>query len=210
MQQDNKPRKKIALYVRTSTDNQSMGLAGQELELHNYVKAHPELNNKEVLTFIDEGKSGKLRSRPAFNELMHCVKREEIETLLVYSISRLARSLPHLLQITTDLSAHHCALISLKDPINTSSPAGVLSFHLLAAVAEFESSISSERTRSALSAARHKGTILGRPSELSLELRLRVLEERSKGVSLRVIAQMLDISSSMVYRTIKKSGVRSA
>ena len=210
MQQDNKPRKKIALYVRTSTDNQSMGLAGQELELHNYVKAHPELNNKEVLTFIDEGKSGKLRSRPAFNDLITRVKNQEIETLLVYSISRLARSLPHLLQITTDLSSHHCALISLKDPINTSSPAGVLSFHLLAAVAEFESSISSERTRSALSAARVKGTILGRPSEISPLLRQGVMDQRDKGASIRAIARLLDISSSMVYRIIKRSGVKSA
>ncbi|WP_321900081.1 recombinase family protein [Paraburkholderia heleia] len=137
-------------YARVSTEEQSL-----DLQLSALKAAGCDL------IFSDYGISGTKFDRPGLHEALHTAQSGD--ALVVWRLDRLGRSLRHLLQAVSDLGVRHVEFVSLTESIDTRSPTGMLMFHMIAALAEFERSLISERTRAGMTAARARGAKIGRP-----------------------------------------------
>jgi DNA invertase Pin-like site-specific DNA recombinase len=151
--------KRIALYFRVSTDDQTT--EPQRIELREYCTRRGWENVTEYADKI----SGAKFTRLGLNRLMNDVRNRRIDAVVCVKLDRLGRSLPHMAQIIAEMDANQVALIATSQGIDTSrdNPAGRLQMHVLMAVAEFERSLIKERTKAGLEAARARGSRLGRP-----------------------------------------------
>lgn len=152
---------------------------------------------------VIERASGARADRPELKRLLTDTLRAG-DTLVIWKLDRLARSLRHLLEIAADLKSRDVHLVSLTDGIDTTSAAGVLTFHLLGAIAEFERALILERTQAGLAEARKKGRVGGRPRVLSGKdlLAMRALGDEKK-FSPSDIAARFNISRATLYRYMK-------
>ncbi|KAB0644982.1 recombinase family protein [Burkholderia latens] len=141
-------------YARVSTDEQNLALQEDAL-----FRA-----GCEVL-YSDQGVSGAEFSRPGLNEAMAALSSGD--TLVVWRLDRLGRSLAKLIELISHLGKQDVGFVSLTESIDTSSAGGVLMFHMMAALSEFERRLISERTRAGMHAAREHGKRLGRKPLLS-------------------------------------------
>jgi DNA invertase Pin-like site-specific DNA recombinase len=89
------------------------------------------------------------------------------DTLVVWRLDRLGRSLPHLIALVTSLEQRGIGFKSLTEQIDTTTPSGKLIFHIFGALAEFERNLIRERTMAGLAAARARGRLGGRPKKLA-------------------------------------------
>jgi DNA invertase Pin-like site-specific DNA recombinase len=149
-----KPRHNATLgrligYARASTDDQ--GIEPQSDELH----------TAGCDIVLDEFASGADRSRPVLARLLRDIRPGD--TLVVVRLDRLARSVSHLLTVIERLEAMGAHFRSLRDPIDTTTPQGMFSLHVLGAVAQLERALIAERTKAGLRAARARGRIGGNP-----------------------------------------------
>lgn len=117
--------------------------------------------------YTDHGHSGSKFNRPGLEQAIHALSAGD--TLVVWRLDRLGRSLSGLVDLMDRLGRGGVHFHSVTESINTASSGGRLMFHMMAALAEFERSVISERTRAGLSAARARGKQLGRPRALSEE-----------------------------------------
>ncbi len=152
---------KCATYLRVSTDQQSID--PQRLELDSYIASR----GWEKVAEHSDVMSGAKITRSGLERLMAALRAGEYEAVLVVKIDRLARSIGHFAVLVDEFVKLGVALIVPGQGIDTSksNPAGKLQMHVLAAVAEFERSIISERTKAGLACARAKGHFLGKPSK---------------------------------------------
>lgn len=111
--------------------------------------------------FEDEGFSGSKVKRPGLDGALKTLKQGD--TLIVWKLDRLGRSMKHLIELTTQFEKDGIEFRSLSDAIDTSTPGGKLYFHLMGAFAEFESNLISERTKAGMAAAKARGQKMGRP-----------------------------------------------
>lgn len=140
-------------YARVSTEDQNTSLQIDALK------------NAGCDQFFEEKVSGKSKERP---ELEVCLKvLREGDTLVVWRLDRLGRSLDHLVQIIRDLESRKIGFRSLTESIDTTNAGGKLIFHIFAALAEFERNLISERTKAGLRAARARGRKGGRKAKLT-------------------------------------------
>ena len=186
-----------ALYVRTSTTDQD-GAA----QLHALKRAAEARGWLDVREFVDLGHSGAKASRPALDELKRAARAGEVRQVMVVGLDRLGRSLRDLLVLLDDLAAAGCSVVSLREGVDLSTPAGRLQVQILGALAEFERELIRERVRAGLDRARSKGTRTGRPigrprREVDV---VRALELRAEGRSWRSIAQALKVPRRTVER----------
>lgn len=140
-------------YARVSTEEQNTSLQIDALA------------NAECEQVFEEKISGKSKDR---SELDVCLKVLcEGDTLVVWRLDRLGRSLEHLVQIVRDLESRKIGFQSLTESIDTTNAGGKLVFHIFAALAEFERNLISERTKAGLKAARARGRKDGRKAKLT-------------------------------------------
>ena len=188
--------KRAAVYVRCSTAEQEIAL--QENELREFA----ERRGWEFQIFADRGQSGAKDSRPALNDLMRQLRRKKFDVLCVWALDRLARSLRQLLTIAEECKELGVDIVSLKQNIDTTLPAGRLTFQVLGAVAEFEREMLRTRVVAGMAQARRVGTHIGRParrrlSQFEIE-KIRLL--RSQGKSVRQLAKEFWASQWMIAR----------
>jgi len=150
-------------YARVSTDEQNLDLQTRALTSAGC----------DVL-FEDQGVSGASFSRPGLASMLTQLHTGDI--LVVWRLDRLGRSLRRLIELIEGLSARGIQFQSLTEAIDTTSCSGMLIFHMLAALAQFERSLIGERTRAGMQAARDRGCRLGRRPVLTLEQKAKVLE----------------------------------
>lgn len=176
-------------YARVSTDDQLLDLQIDALHGHG------------VETIYREHKSGKDTDRP---ELANCLKAMRSgDTLIVWRLDRLGRSLADLIRIVNDLEARGVGFASLTEQIDTTTPAGKLIFHVFAALAEFERSLIRERTHAGLTAARARGRVGGRHPKLTgkdLTMAKALMADKTQNVS--EIAKRFGVSRSTLYRLV--------
>jgi DNA invertase Pin-like site-specific DNA recombinase len=188
--------KRAAIYVRVSTNDQDTGL--QETELQEYV----ESRGWSCTVYRDQGQSGAKNERPALTALMNDLRRRKADVVVVWALDRLARSLKHLLTIAEECRLLGVDLVSLRQNIDTTLPAGRLTFAVLGAVAEFEREMLRERVKAGMAQARRAGKSLGRPALRhfsSQELdKMRLL--RSQGTSIRKLATNFGTTQWMAAR----------
>lgn len=189
--------KHIALYCRTSTNLQTTGLEAQALSLKTYCQSH---GLSKYAVYADEGISGTKASRPELDRLMAAVENGEVSAVIVYSFSRFARSVTHLLQALQHFEKHDVSFISVSENLDTRTSTGKFVFTILAALAALEREILVERVKTGLINARAKGKRLGRrktrPSDLIQTL-------HAKGFSYRAIAKLAKCSISTVAAELK-------
>jgi DNA invertase Pin-like site-specific DNA recombinase len=146
---------KTALYSRVSTHKQTT--ENQKIRLLQYGIDH---NLKYDL--FDEVESTR-KTRPVKQELLQKLRKGEYKEVIVYKLDRWARSSRELILEIQELTDKGVRFISISDNIDFSTSSGRLHFQILAAFAEFERSLISERTKEGLNRTKLKGTKLGRP-----------------------------------------------
>lgn len=201
-----KDRRRAAIYVRVSTTEQDTGL--QEAELKEYC----ERRGWEPILYRDRGQSGAKQERPALNSLLSDLRKRKLDVILVWSLDRLARSLKQLLTISEECKSLGVDLVSLKQSIDTTLPAGRLTFQILGAVAEFERELLRERVKAGMAQARREGKRIGRPALRVFnpgELE-RIQSLRKQGTSVRKLAKDFATTQWMVARITSKVGENAA
>jgi DNA invertase Pin-like site-specific DNA recombinase len=192
--------KRIAIYVRCSTDLQTVE---NQLQVLQDIAARSGWTI--VHTFRDEGISGaKGRDqRPGFDALLKAVARREIDLVAAWSVDRLGRSLSDLVGFLSDLQGQNCDLFLHQQAIDTSTPSGKMLFQLLGVFAEFERSMIVARVRAGQERARAKGIRMGRPP-MPISRQEKVKRALRDGLSIREAAKATGVSTASIQR-IKRS-----
>ena len=182
-------------YARVSTHEQTLDL--QQDALH-------KVGCSKIFT---DTASGAKTERKGLDEALAYVRKSD--TLVVWRLDRLGRSLPHLITTMTDLEERGIGFKSLTENIDTTTSGGKLIFHIFGALAEFERNLIRERTNAGLMAARARGRRGGRPKALTPEQRriAQVLYDDPTN-SIADICRTLKITRYTLYRYIDTKGSR--
>lgn len=149
--------------------------------------------------FIDKV-SGAKSARPELDRMLDFLRNGQ-DTVVIWRLDRLGRSLEHLVELVGRFHAEEIGLRSLNEEIDTSSAQGRLTFHLFAALAQFERDLISERTIAGLEAARARGRKGGRPAVMdSNKLAVAQSMYAAKKHTLQEIADTIGVSRTTVYR----------
>jgi DNA invertase Pin-like site-specific DNA recombinase len=128
----------------------------------------------------------------------------EGDTLVVWRLDRLGRSLRHLIDTITELGDKGIGFKSIQENIDTTTSGGKLVFHIFGALAEFERAIIRERTQAGLTAARSRGRVGGRPKALtSKEIQMLKTMAADKSLTVSDICNTLGIGRTTFYRYVK-------
>jgi len=196
--------KRVALYLRVSTDEQTT--QNQYRELCAVADRH---GWKVVVKYEDAGISGAKgrEQRPGFQALMHAIARREIDMVAAWSIDRLGRSLMDLLAFLRELHAKDVDLFLHQQGIDTSTPSGKAMFQMLGVFAEFERAMIRERVIAGLARARAEGKRLGRrPVEQSEAEKVKAaLALRSRGVGIGRISREVGLGVGTVQRIVSRA-----
>jgi DNA invertase Pin-like site-specific DNA recombinase len=147
--------------------------------------------------------SGSVTERPGLTQALSHLRARD--TLIVWQLDRLGRSLPHLIETVGQLQERGVGFRSLQEQIDTTTSGGKLVFHVFGALAEFEQDLIRERTHAGLQAARARGRLFGRPKLLSPQ-QIKQLQSLAKDEQNTVteICQTLGISRATYYRYVRK------
>lgn len=178
-------------YARVSSDDQ---------ELHLQLDALNDIGCDKIYT---EKASGKVTNRPELEKALDNLRKGDM--LVVWRLDRLGRSLPHLIETVNDLKARNIGFVSITEAIDTSSPAGELIFHIFGAIAQFERSLISERTKAGLAAAKRRGKSVGRKPSMSLnDIRLAASMLFSETVTKTEVAKHFGVSRPTLDKALKR------
>jgi DNA invertase Pin-like site-specific DNA recombinase len=177
-------------YARISTHDQTLALQLDALEKEGCEKI-----------FTDKVSGTKAERKGLTEALSHL---REGDTLVVWRLDRLGRSLRHLIDTVTELQDRGVGFKSLQENIDTTTSGGKLVFHIFGALAEFEREIIRERTQAGLQSARSRGKVGGRPKALSAK-QVQMLRNMAADKSLTVsdICKALGIGRTTFYRYVK-------
>jgi DNA invertase Pin-like site-specific DNA recombinase len=177
-------------YARVSTHDQTLNLQQDALTKPGCTKI-----------FTDTA-SGIKTERIGLEAALGYVRKGD--TLVVWRLDRLGRSLPHLITTMTDLEERGIGFKSLTESIDTTTSGGKLIFHIFGALAEFERNLIRERTQAGLAAARARGRTGGRPKTLTERQRsIAQALYNDKQHSIVEICQTLKVSRATLYRALK-------
>ena len=176
-------------YARVSTQDQNLDLQLDALKKYGCDKIYQE----QI--------SASIEARPELKEMISHLRRGD--TVIVWKLDRLARSLRHLLSLVTDFQIENIGFVSLKDQINTTTAQGRLIFNIFASISEFEREIIKERTIAGLVAARNRGRVGGRKKGLSKEAKVKAAAVKhlyvDENKSINEICNAVNISRATVY-----------
>jgi DNA invertase Pin-like site-specific DNA recombinase len=188
--------KRAALYVRVSTDNQT--LENQTRELCQIAERR---GWQVVETYSDAGISGSKGrdKRPGLDRMLNDAGRRKFDIVMAWSIDRLGRSLIDLLNTVQSLEAYGVDLYLDQQNIDTTTPTGRLMFQITGAFAEFERSMIRQRVKLGLKRAKAQGKQLGRPA-IGVELERKARRELRKGTGILKVAKMVGLGTGTVHR----------
>ena len=149
--------------------------------------------------------SGKTSDRPGLKKVLRTLS--EGDTLVVWKLDRLGRSMRHLVTLIEDLRGRGVNFRSLTDSIDTSTPMGRFFFHVMGALTEMERELIVERTRAGLAAARQQGRIGGRRPKLTERQWAQAGRLLEAGESRKRVALIFDVGISTLYRKFPASAV---
>jgi DNA invertase Pin-like site-specific DNA recombinase len=185
-------------YARVSTEDQDLAL---QLDA---------LNKAKCKKFYQEKITGRTKERPEFQKLLDNLRPKDV--IIIWKLDRLGRSLKDLVQLVNEIQEKGAGLKSLHDNIDTTTPQGKLTFHIFAALAEFEADMIRERTHAGLKAARARGRKGGRPKGLSSQAKDKAMiaEKLYKEgkLSTTQICEHLSIARSTLYAYLRHQGIK--
>ena len=177
-------------YARVSTTDQTLDLQKDALEKAGCARI-----------FTDTA-SGSKAERTGLDEALSHLR--EGDTLVVWRLDRLGRSLPHLIETITALNNRGIGFKSITEAIDTTTSGGKLIFHIFGALAEFERDIIRERTQAGLNAARARGRKGGRPKSLTpKKAQMAEALYKDKNNTIDEICKTLNVSRATLYRYVK-------
>jgi DNA invertase Pin-like site-specific DNA recombinase len=179
-------------YGRVSTTDQNPAMQEDALRMAGCEKL-----------YIERIMSGK-KDRPQLTAALDYVRSGD--TLVVWRLDRLARSLRQLIATVEDLEHRGIALKSITEAIDTSAPGGRLVFHIFGSIAEFERAIIRERTKAGVVAAKARGRAGGRPPKLAGERAEHASNLLAAGTSVSAVARSMGVSRSTVLRAVRLAG----
>ena len=188
--------KRCVIYSRVSTE-------GQEVE--NQIKLLKEICERkgyqlvDVISDVMSGTKGRA-DRKGFDKLIKGSVKKEWDSLLVWSVDRLGRSLKDLVSFLEDINSVGCDLYIHQSGIDSSTPSGKMMFQMIGVFAEFERSMISERVKLGLARTDKK---LGRPTNMNTGMIESVKFMRGKGVGIKKIASDLSIGVGTVYKVLE-------
>jgi DNA invertase Pin-like site-specific DNA recombinase len=175
-------------YARVSTDDQSLSL-----QLDALTASGCDRIMRDVL-------SGALASRPGLDDALSHLRAGD--TLVVWRLDRLGRSLKQLIELITQLESRGVGFKSLTEQIDTTTSGGRLIFHIFGALAEFERNLIRERTKAGLAAARARGQLGGRKRKLDTPDKVKMARQlyANHENSIAEICRILKVSRATLYR----------
>ena len=183
-------------YARVSTDDQTLDLQIDALQSAGCERIYRE------------HASGRNADRPELKQCLHALR--EGDTLVVWRLDRLGRSMKDLINTVTKLESDGIAFCSVTENLDTSTPTGKFIFHVFASLAEFERNVIRERTNAGLKSARARGRVGGRPSKLSDEDKDMICQLMSDNNNSPIrIAKRFKVSKSTIYKTVRDKAVQS-
>ena len=183
-------------YARVSTKDQDASLQIDALENHGCTK------------IFTDTKSGVLAERPELIRLLDYAR--EGDTLVVWKLDRLGRSMTHLLQTVSDLEGRGVGFRSLTENIDTTTPGGRLIFHVFGALGQFERDLIRERTKAGLTAAAARGRKGGRKPVVTADKLQRARELVANGLNVREAAARLKVGKTALYAALQAASSGSA
>ena len=188
---------RVGVYSRVSTSDQD-----PENQLA-VLRAFADARGWVATEYTDHGVSGARVSRPGLDALLAAARARRLDVVLTTKLDRLARSTRHLVGLAAELEALGVDLVVTDQAIDTTTPAGRLLFHVLAAIAEFERDLIRERVIAGIRRARAQGRHIGRPRKYRVDpAAARAL--LAGGVSLRAAARQLRVHPSAVQRALAR------
>ncbi|MBE2887218.1 recombinase family protein [Geobacter anodireducens] len=178
-------------YARVSTQDQNLELQHEALKLAGCERIY------------EDKVSGSRAERPGLGKVLEVLR--EGDTLVVWKLDRLGRSVKHLVDLVAELSEQKVHFRSLTDAIDTSTPSGRFFFHVMASLAQMERELTIERTRAGLEVARQLGRKGGRKRQMTdskIESAKKLL---SSGVPPKDVAENLGVSIPTLYRWLPAS-----
>ena len=185
-------------YARVSTKDQVLNLQMDALKTAGCHKIFYEIAK------------GARADRPEWLKLLEEIQKGD--TLIVWKLDRMGRSLHHLIKVVNDLIAKGVDIISIQDPLNTTSAQGRLIFNMFASLAEFEKDLIRERTMAGLKSARARGRMGGRPKGLSEKAKKAACTAEALYLQNELktddIAEQLGISKTTLYKYLRARNVQ--
>jgi DNA invertase Pin-like site-specific DNA recombinase len=210
-------------YVRVSTTGQAESGAGLS-DQRRAIRTDCERRGWKLSTiYADDGASGSsIAGRPALTEALGALNAGEASVLVTAKLDRLSRSVLDFASLTARAEHEGWAIVVLDVNVDTSTPSGEMMCNVVAAFAQYERRLISDRTKRALAVKRFEGVRLGRPRSVPDDVRVRVAAMRSDGLSYRAIADVLNADNvprgqdgmrwwpSTVHHLLEAASVRSA
>ena len=166
-------------------------------------------SNRSAINSVLRVRWRSTRERPELQKLLDQLREGDV--VVIWKLDRLARSLKDLVNLVNEIQEKGGALHSLNDQIDTTTPHGKFTFHVFAALAEFERDIIRERTKAGLVAARARGRVGGRPRGLSKKAQHKaIIAERlyqERELTVKEICEQLSISRGTLYNYLRFRGV---
>lgn len=180
-------------YARVSTDKQNLKLQRDALKGAGCEKI-----------FKDVGSGAKVKDeRQGLKKALKYARKGD--TLVIWRLDRLARSLKQLIELVNELQERKIGLKSIQESIDTTTSGGKLIFHMFGALAEFERDVIRERTKAGLEAAKARGRSGGRPEKLNKkQIAMAKKLHKDKSYSIAEICKTLGISKATLYRYLDK------
>jgi len=184
-------------YARISTREQKLSMQVDALKKYGCDKIATEVV------------SGSKSKRPVLDELIANLTSSDV--LVIWKLDRLGRNLKNLIIMVNDLSNRSVGLVSLNDPIDTTTPYGKLIFNIFGSLAEFERDIIRARTQAGLQSARARGKLGGRPrglgkSAISKAYAAETFYKENK-LSITEICKQLNVARGTLYSYLRFRGV---
>jgi len=185
-------------YARVSTQDQSLDLQ---------IDALKEVGCEKI---FEEKVSGIKQQRPELEKMIGELRAGD--TVVVYKLDRLGRSIKHLLELVDIFKNKGVNLTSVSDNLNTDTIQGKLIFNIFASISEFERDLIKERTMAGLVAAKKKGRVGGRPKGLSPKAeRIATIAAslyKEATLSVNEIAKNIGVSKATLYKYLRYKGIQ--
>lgn len=181
--------------------NYVFGYARVSTEQQNLDRQLDALQNYGVDIIYNEKMTGTKKDRPELNKLLD--RMTAGDTVVIESLSRLGRSTKDLIELMELFQSKDVVLVSLKESIDTNTPAGKLLFTLMSAIAQFERDIIAERTNEGLQAAKARGRLGGRPRANPDAVKKAIKLYNTNQYTLKEIEELTGIKKDTLYRYLK-------
>ena len=195
----------VVIYSRVSTKDQNCANQIQFLQ-----KIVDQNGWNLVDSYVDVGISGSKgrESRKEFDRLNKDMVRRKFNRILVWDISRLGRSLQHLVEFLNELNSIGCNLYIHQSGLDTSTPNGKMMFQMIGVFSEFEREMISERVKLRLERVKSKGKKLGRPKKVDLNMVIEMTKLRDIGWSQQKISDHFGISKMSISRSLRSAKIQ--